>query len=247
MTKSYSTAVLGMFAVLALSFIAVSPAFAAVVVQDNIVPLVNGKTSAEVRAGQDFDFTFTVDATNGDEVEYVRSRVEDQNGAVIFNRCENVGRVTGNDVEVEVELATPGDTPNGNIDIIVDVFGMPGVSQNDGCEGTSLDGNTYEDIARVGDNTNVGHGSEVGSGGTVSSLESMIKSLTAAVQALIANQTKPSDKPACPPVGSTSTVQAWLMANGYAAGFHAAGVYSPTGYWGPITANAHAQAMAACK
>lgn len=247
MIKSYTIATLGMFAVLAMSFLAVSPAFAAVNVQDNIAPLVNGKTSGEVRAGNDFDFLFTADATSGDEIEYVRSRVEDQNGAVIFNRCENVGRITGNDVEVEVELSTPSDTPQGNVDIQVDVFGMPGVSQNDGCEGSSLDSQTYEDIVRVGDNTNEGQGSEVGSGGTASTLESMIKSLTAAVQALIAAQTKPADKPACPPVGTTSTVQAWLMANGYAAGFHAAGVYSPTGYWGPITTAAHAAAMAACK
>jgi hypothetical protein len=76
-------------------------------------------------------------------------------------------------------------------------------------------------------------------------LMAQIAALTAQVAAL--STPKPADKPACPPVGSTNTVQAWLLASPHAAGFHAAGIYAPTGFWGSITTNAHAAAMAACK
>lgn len=181
MTHSLKVSFAGIAFAIALLFGATS-AFAAVTVQD-IGTLFDGKTSTNVDAGDEFTVLFTADATSGDEIEYVRTRVEDQDGQVIFNRCTNVGRKTGNDVEIEVEASTPSDTPQGNLDVLIDVFGMGGVAQVDGCSGSSLDGETFEDRVRVGDNTQDAQSNNVGNS-SMSALQAMIAQLTAAITAL---------------------------------------------------------------
>lgn len=244
MTSSISKTAFSIGLVLMLSFLAITPAFAAVNVQD-IATLFDGKTSASVDAGNEFDFEFTADATSGDEIEYVRARTRDQNNQILFTSCTNVGRKTGDDIRIVAEANTPSDTPQGNIDVLVDVYGMSGVSQNDGCNGSSLDSRTFEDRVRIDDNTTSGNSSE-SSVGSFSSLQALVAALTAQVQALIAAQNKPADKPACPPMGSTASVQSWLISNGYDIPAISKGG-AAYGFWGPQTASAHAMAMAACK
>lgn len=180
--------------VLVASFVAVSPAFAAVNIDtSNGVTLVNGKTSDSVDAGEEFDVTIQFDATSGDEVEFVRSRVRDQEGQVIYSACENVGRKTGNDVALTVEVGTPSDTPQGNVDVLIALFGQPGVSQNDGCSGSDLASVTIEDRVRVGDNTNVGHSSSSNVGSSLSQWQMILEALKAIATKLDAPQapTKP--------------------------------------------------------
>jgi hypothetical protein len=46
---------------------------------------------------------------------------------------------------------------------------------------------------------------------------------------------------------NASAAQASLLATPHASAFHAAGVYAPTGYWGPISISAAAAAANACK
>lgn len=80
----------------------------------------------------------------------------------------------------------------------------------------------------------------------VTTLLAQIDALTKLVKQLQDQLAGVGSAKSCPPAGPTSVTQQWLLDHGYSAGFHAAGVYSPTGFWGSITAAAYAQASAAC-
>lgn len=249
MTNSLKLSFAGIAFAVALLFGATS-AFAAVTVQD-IGTLFDGKTSTNVDAGDDFTVLFTADATSGDEIEYVRTRVEDQDGQVIFNRCTNVGRKTGNDVEIEVEASTPSDTPQGNLDVLIDVFGMGGVAQVDGCSGSPLDGETFEDRVRVGDNTQSAQSNNVGNS-SMSALQAMIAQLTAAITALTnggGTSTGTPNTAKCSALaskmsggvqGTTASgnivLQGYLLSEG--ANIPALAAGAAFGFWGPQTSAA---------
>lgn len=147
----------------ALAFALPLSAMAAVNVQD-IGTLVNGATSATVAAGESFELTFTADATLGDEIEYVRARARDENNHILSTTCTNVGRKTGDDVEMTADVSTPSDTPQGNIDVLISVYGDAGVAQHNGCTGSSLDSFTFQNIVHVGDNTTEGQSNGNGGG-----------------------------------------------------------------------------------
>lgn len=233
-----------------------APAFAAVNVQD-IGTLVNGATSATVDAGETFDLTFTADATLGDEIEYVRTRARDENNHILSTTCTNVGRKTGDDVEMTAQSSTPSDTPQNNIDVLIDVYGNPGVSQHNGCTGSSLDNFIFQNIVRVGDNSTDGQSNGNGNGGSntgstpawqsaIDALTSKLNSLTDAMTKLAelvkgGSTTTPAQGAICaqlPPSSNVTGLQSFLMMNGQAPTFSASGVYAPTGYLGPITLQA---------
>lgn len=198
----------------------------------------NGDVTIQGTAGQSVSGKVRVVVPSNEEVEFMQFDVISDNLAPV---CVAVNRLQEGTHFVQI----PGDVkfpPNtGTYSLEVKTSGKFGGLAAIDCVNDNTGTQSFSNSVRtVGSSSSSSVGSSL-----MDQLMAQIAALTAQVTAL----TKPAtpSKPACPPVGSTATVQAWLMANGYAAGFHAAGVYSPTGYWGSITTAAHAAAMAACK
>lgn len=247
-TKNLATALVGVGLVLALAFAFATPASAAVNLQDFGFKI-NSNTSDTIKAGDSFGITFNGDVNGGDEVEFFRVRGYNTNGDIVFNQCQPMGRVIdANDKDFKFDVDTPGDLPEGAVKIGILPFGVAGEVQSNGCDLANDIGSEKQYSGRLFVDNDGSFGGNDNSSSVVGSV-SWFQAQIAALMQQIADlkKEKENNKPACPPVGSTETVQTWLLNNGYAAGFHAAGVYSATGYWGPITAAAHASAMAACK
>lgn len=213
----------------------------------------NGDVTISGQGGSTVNATFHVVVPANQVVENIQTDVISDNLAPV---CTSVGGDLGlqegtHDVTIAVKL--PPNTGTYNLEVRgAGIFGgIRSVDCNDNQIGTA----TFSGALRTVDsNTNT-----TTSGGTSStSFQSQIDALTASLKSLTdlfakfvaggvtAGGTTPA-KPACPPAGDTNVVQAWLMANGYAGGFSAIGVFAPTGHWGPVTASAYAAASAACK
>jgi hypothetical protein len=162
----------------------------------------------------------------------------------------------GNNKRVPVSVRLVSDLPDGPYDIEQDTFGVPGLAQSNDCDENNQNGNNmyegrlfvdHESDLEDADETVGGGSSTPPVGGDSDPILSKLNSLVNILILFIESQKPKAPEKTCPPTGSTVTVQAWLLANGYASGFHAIGVYAPTGYWGPVTTTAYAAAMAACK
>ena len=93
-------------------------------------------------------------------------------------------------------------------------------------------------------------GSIGGSGDTtISALLALIEDLKKQIAELMKGPAKPAFCAGMPVYNGSNAwaVQAWLLGQSqFNGGFHAAGVYSPTGNWKSISQAAYAQAQAAC-
>lgn len=234
MTKSIST--VGVFAVLFVGFMLALTSISSAASVTNI-EFSNGDVTVQGTAGQSVSGKVRIVVPANEEVENVQFDILSDNLSPV---CVAVNRLQEGTHFVNIsDVKFPPNTGTYTLEVKTSgIFGgMAAIDCNNNVTATQ----TFSNSVRT-----VGSGSTVGTGSnTMDSLLAMIAALKAQIEEL--TKPKPADKPACPPVGSTTTVQAWLLANGYHAGFHAAGVYSPTSHWGPITTSAHAAAMAACK
>jgi len=178
----------------------------------------------------------------------------------VFSRCESVGRLTGDDVEVTTRASTPSDSPDGNYDVFIRLFGISGLAHSNGCDlDNDLSDEDWSDRVRIGDNTNVtgGSGGSVGSEQSeLSSLTTSINSLLALMQQLLAQNQAPSVPAWCSQLsqysyltfGSTgaqvSAAQSFLMSHGFSIPALTQG--AAYGYWGSQSGAAFAQANAQC-
>lgn len=218
----------------------------------------NGQSQAWGNAGQNIQATFRVNVAAGEVVHAIRTKVDSQ--ATV---CLPIGPFEGaQDVDVTVNVVLPPNSNTSGYNLTGELFTTATLPQaeamtgNLACTGANTNAYTGTNVLHVLPASGSSSGS---SSGAPSAIQTQIDSLAASVKALtdalakliagnVGNTPAPTPtKPACPPSGSTSLVQTWLLNNGYAAGFHAHGVFSATGNWGPITTDAYAAASAACK
>jgi len=236
MTKSISTVAL--CAALFLSFMIAFTSISSAASITNI-EFSNGDVTVQGTAGQSVSGKVRVVVPANEEVEYVEFDIISDSLAPV---CIAVNRLQEGTHFVNIPSDVKFAPNTGNYSLQVKTAGIfGGMAAIDCLNNVNGTQNFGSSVRTVGSGSTVGTGSN-----TMDSLMALIASLTAKVEALTKPAPAPS-KPACPPVGSTATVQSWLLANGYHQGFHAAGVYAPTGFWGQITTQAHAAAMAACK
>lgn len=220
---------------------------------------VNDQFNASVNPGSTVDITSAWDVTGGDQIEYIRTRAYNTNGDIVAEGCESVGTVAdANDRSLTVPLKLASDQPEGNLTIKQLAFGDPSNARSPGCD-TNFDytpetvhsGFLFVDDSQGNVNDNAGNSGSGGTGGTgggtsfcdtgcqIKNLQDLIASLTSTVASL-AQAVLP--KAACiqAPWGNTSALQTFLMspAGGQAAVFNGQGVYSATGFYGPITTQA---------
>lgn len=261
---------------LALAVFAVAlPTYAAVNVE-NFGFTVNGQSSDEVRAGSSYKLGFTVDVDGGDEVEYFRVRHINENGDIVNSQCFKVDPRLANvdDAQVFQQVKTPSDLPAGDLDQELDTFGIPGLQQSTPCdENNQNGGNNFANrliITHTSDvddaDTTVGNGNgnvDEEEESLVSAIGNAISSAFEAMFKKYFGSTTPTTpttpvKPAyCASMvvytglggytGNATAVQSWLLSTPHKTYFHDAGVYSPTGYWGGVSATAYAAATTACK
>lgn len=212
----------------------------------------NGQTQVWGYPGTTVQVTLRVNEVAGAVSHAIRTDILGDNQPTVCNDISNFEGAQERDVTVSITL--PPNTGDYGFEAVV--YSAPNTAAANALSGSAAcapsAGNTagpafsQSGVVHVIPNS-TSSTTPVG-GSQYDSLLAQIQSLTnlvAQLQAALAAAQTPA-KPACPPSGPTNAVQAWLMANGYAAGFHAAGVYSPTGYWGSITASAYASAVAAC-
>lgn len=203
----------------------------------------NGQTSIDAQGNQTVSGTATLTVGSGEVVEWLRSQSDFSQPFTDTSVGGTLGYQEGVYSNVPFSVKVPPNT--GTYNPTLQGAGTFGGGRSINGGDNVVFGPSSLGTIRVVANTVVSNPS------TDVSLEPWqvaFNSLQAQIAALIATLGSAStSKPACPPSGSTTMVQSWLLSNGYAAGFNAAGVYAPTGFWGPITTSAYAQANAACK
>ena len=206
----------------------------------------DGQVNVEGQPGSTEKATLRVVVPVGQVVEYVQTDVISDGLSPV---CHDIADLSEGTHMVDVNVKLP---PNVNLyDLEVDGYGIFGNFTSNGCdEANNIGSASFNDVIRVVSGT-----SSSGSSGSTSTLEQRLNNLEALFASLLDKLDKltsgvGSSKPACPPAyngSNASAVQGWLMGNGYSSGFNEVGVYSPTGFFGPVTATAYAQANTACK
>ena len=234
MTKS-----INIFAVSAVAFLGFTLALTMTASAASItnVEYSNGDVTIQGNAGQSVSGKVRVVVPANQEVEYMEFDVVSDSLAPV---CVNVNRLQEGTHFVQI----PGDVkfpPNvGMYSLNVSTHGIFGGLSADDCVGDQNGSQSFPNLRTVAGSTSVGSGNSM-----IEALQKQIADLLKMIADL--QKPKPVEKPACPPTGNTAMVQSWLLSNGYAAGFNAAGVFAPTGHWGSITTAAFNAAMAACK
>ena len=232
------------FAVVALiAFLVATPAFAASITN---IEFANGDVVHQGTGGSTVDVEFRVVVGAGEVVEQFETDVLSDNLAPV---CESVGGDKGLEQGTHFVTRSVKLPPNtGTYDVQAKASGIFGATRSIDCTSDVVDSTTFNDAIRV-----VGGSASSGSTGTVvggMNFTDLVAAIIAALKAQgLIGATAPV-KPACPLMytgSNASAVQGWLLGNGYASGFHEAGVYAPTGFWGSISTAAYAQANAACK
>lgn len=204
MTKSFSIAALGIFAVLAMSFVAVTPASAAVNIDTlNGVVFENGSGwTADVAgsAGDTVRAKVNIDVTSDDDFN---SLSWDFIGDFLPRVCVDLPEVTQSisNVPVEFDLQLPQNF--GTHDLQVRVYGVDGAGKDFNCSDSNVrDTETVNDRVTVGfDNTVSGSigGSSGSSGsvGSVSYLQALIADLQKQIGCYISGQEYDSTAKQC--------------------------------------------------
>lgn len=231
---------------------------------------VNGNQTDTVRAGSNVRLGATLDVSAPDEVEYGEYKIMDENGILVqTTSCFAITPrlVNKNDVVVYHSVKLVNDLPDQPLDLELRTFGVGGLAQSDGCDEDNFNGSApFNGRLFVERDSRSSDANDVVNNGSSSSDEEVdappawffnfskaMESYQTAIMSIldkIADKLSKTETPACPPAYTgmnVNEVQGWLMNNGYAAGFNAIGVYSPTGFWGTVSSSAYATAMDACK
>lgn len=221
---------------------------------DGIAPVVfdngNGwESSVDGSAGDTIQAKAVVDVTSDDDVNAISW---DFIGDFLPKECVQFNEVTQSvdDFTVEFDVKLPSTI--GSHDLQLKVYGVNGPGRDFNCT-NDVDTINVNDrlVVNIG-NTNTsntsGGGSSTGNNnGAPAWLSTLLSTMNTQFAALLAALNPPT--PPTPPVttpgmcaqlmsaqaGGTSSLQAFLMANGQAGPFNAIGVYAPTGFRGPIT------------
>jgi len=240
MAKSVSIYATSALIFVAFMFALASTASAATITN---VEFSNGDVTIQGNAGQSVSGKVRVVVPVNEEVEFAEF---DITGDSLASVCVNTGRLQEGThfVQIPGSVKFPPNTGSYNLEVYTaGIFG--GLAAIDCVSNVNGSQSFGASVRTVG--SNVSPSVSVGAASQWDTLMATLTALIAKLGVMTAPVAPVVSKPACPPAGNTSMVQGWLMANGYASGFHAAGVYSPTGNWGPITTAAYAQASAACK
>ena len=223
---------------------------------------VNDKDVASVRGGSTVKVTSRMNVPLGDEAEYARTYLRDNNGMIVEESCDAITpRWVGvkNNAIFNSSIKVPAYLPDQGLTVGRETFGVPGNTQSDKCDPDNMNGSAeYEGVLFVDrdsalSNVDESVGGTTGTGtvgGSDSDLAAQIKSLLATIadlQKQIADLQKggSSTKPACPPMGvSTFNLQTWLVANGYMSQSQ---MDTGPGIYGPRTTAANANALQSCR
>ena len=199
------------------------------------------------KPGSKAEVTLRVSVPAGEVVENIGLTV---GGSGLVEDCFAVGGSTGlqegtHFVDRDVKL--PPFT--GFFDLDWRTNGIFGAIHAVDCDDSNgdMDSSSFGSVIRVITTSPSNNDEDLGSAESnlIAELRAMIKDLMAQIKAL-----QTPAKPACPLAYNGSNAweaQAWLLGNGYESGFHAKGVYVPTGFWGTISTSAYMAAMNACK
>jgi hypothetical protein len=242
MTKSINVS-LGGIAVLAVLFMFASFASAASVTN---VEYSNGDVTVQGKAGESVSGKVRIVVPANEEVEFVQFDVISDNLAPV---CVEVGRLQEGThfVNIAGDVKFPPNT--GTYDLQVKTSGIfGGLAAIDCNNNVTATQNFNNSVRTVGSSSST----SVGGGSLIEQLQKQIADLLKMIADL--------QKPTVPlkPAGCTAVVayngfnasaaQASLF--GVDAGravFNSAGVYAPTGYFGPVSSNAAAAVSVACK
>lgn len=204
----------------------------------------NGQTTIDATGGSTVSGTFTLNVGPGEVVEWLRSQAD----TMPFSDT-SVGGTLGyqEGVYLNVPFSVKVSPNTGTYNATEQGAGTFGGNRSINGGDNIIFGPSNLGTVRVVADASTGGSSTGGSIFGFTSFADFVAGLKLALGIGSTPAPTPTPKPACPPAGTTVQVQAWLMANGYAAGFNAVGVYSPTGYWGAVTTSAYNQASAACK
>ena len=211
----------------------------------------NGNTEVYGSPTSNKEVKLRVVVPPGEEVEFIETDIISDGLAPVCTKVGgNNGLQEGVHDNVRITLKLP--PLPGFYDLETDATGINGAIRAIDCEDGSAVHSTdsFSSVIRVIPNSSNSSNEDLGSeeSSLIASLQAMIKDLMAQIAALT-NPPAPT-KPMCPMAYNGSNAweaQAWLLANGYASGFYAIGVYAPTGFWGTVSTSAYMQAMNACK
>ena len=208
---------------------------------------VDGATNATVSEGSTVTAKVTYNITSSTDVESMSWELV---GSGLPQTCENVtDRIANGTFTSTFDIDTTG-ASEGTWDILIRSYGDDDADVSNLCESTDQnDSQSFTDRITVTDSNNDNQGNTGGSNDAPPSwLSALLAQIQANMAALLA-----ALKPVTPPTpptptlcqqlltaqsSGTSALQSFLMANGQANMFHAAGVYAPTGFLGPITLSA---------
>ena len=166
---------------------------------------INGKFSDTVKAGSSFDVTVNVDSNDGEDVEFVRIRLNDDGGNALLNHCEPVGTIRDAfDREVKFDVKTPSDFPESAPTVEAAIYGIDGEARSNGCD-TDNEKDTHEWDNRlfITDSSN---SSSVGGPVTIASLTTDVNRLANIVGCMVVGKVYDETTKQC--VSATTTTPA---------------------------------------
>jgi len=198
--------------------------------------------------------TLRIVVATGERVRFVETLTTPNGGAP---KCHSVGGNTGllegtHNVSLPVLFSPITGTESLDIDVVSRMDTGIIVDCEDFTGGVSHFPSSFGGVIRVIPSSSPSVEVPVtGTDSVIASLQEMIKDLMKQI-ADLKNPPAPVKPTYCASMiqynGSNAwAAQSWLLTTPFASGFHAAGVYAPTGFWGTISTNANLSAMAACK
>lgn len=219
----------------------------------------DGQTEVTDHPGERINVEFLAEVDSG---EVLHAFSTDLIGDGVPRECHDVSNVQGEqDRLFDLDHTLPQNTGDYGFRIVAFTADNPSqanaYSGSTACTGDSTVIYDEGDVVHVipsgssnGGTGSTGDSDTDGLWSAVNALKALIESLTATVTEIVSNPAPAG--PQCPPAyyGSNRIeVQSWLMGNGYASGFNAVGVYSPSQpgvIWGPVSQSAYSQALDAC-
>lgn len=244
------------FAVAAAGMLALAtPAFAATVSSQAV--FTNGQTQVYGNAGQTVQTSFQVHVSAGDVLHAIRTKVDSQPTV-----CTAVGPFEGDQtVTVTTNITLPPNSNTSGYSLVADLFTTDTLPQAQAMTGdlacSSAGSGAHVNLGAYNGGTVVNVLPSNGGTSTGSSTGGVFgftsfADFVAALKTALNIGSAPAKPAFCASLvaynGSNAAVaQASLLASPEVAIFHAAGVYAPTGYWGPISISAAAAAANDCK
>ena len=211
----------------------------------------NGDVTIQGNGGQTVSAKLRIVVGAGEVVEKVQHDVISDGLAPV---CVAVGGSKGLEEGthfVDIQVKLPPNTGTYSLD--VQGSGIFGAFTTVDCTSDVVGSASFGGALKVVGSSSSSSGGSIGLGGvSFQDLLDMIKELTLQIAALKAAPAVPAKPAYCASMTWYNGSNAWLaqaslLASPHASGFHAIGVFQPTGFWGPVSSAANAAASVACK